>query len=179
MGNKAEAKRAHDRGRRPLRPWLSGQLRGQGQSDERLLAEAAQGRLPRPHQGRRRRRRPGHAQGQAESELAAALRSARSEAASAFGSGELILERALVGAPPRRDPGVRRRHGHVIHLGERDCSVQRRHQKVIEEAPSPAVDPSCGPAWAPPPCAARAIDYEGAGTVEFLLDPAATSTSSR
>jgi geranyl-CoA carboxylase alpha subunit len=67
------------------------------------------------------------------------------------------------------------RHGNAIHLGERDCSVQRRHQKVIEEAPSPAVDPTCARAWAP--CAVAAVQgdrlREGAGTLEFLLEAAA------
>ena len=63
------------------------------------------------------------------------------------------------------------RHGHVIHLGERDCSVQRRYQKVVEEAPSPAVDAALRERMGAAAVAvARAIGYVGAGTVEFLLD---------
>ncbi|ODU56907.1 MAG: 3-methylcrotonyl-CoA carboxylase [Comamonadaceae bacterium SCN 68-20] len=103
--------------------------------------------------------------------LPAALQAARSEAANAFGSDELILERAVVEPRHVEIQVFADRHGHVIHLGERDCSVQRRHQKVFEEAPSPAVDAALrermGTAAV---AAARAVQYVGAGTVEFLLD---------
>ena len=72
-------------------------------------------------------------------------------------------------------------HGHAIHLGERDCSVQRRHQKVLEEAPSPAVDAELRARMgAAAVAAAEAIGYSNAGTVEFLLGrPTARSTSWR
>ena len=72
-------------------------------------------------------------------------------------------------------------HGNVVHLGERDCSLQRRHQKLVEEAPSPAVTPALRRRMGEVAVAvARAVDYRGAGTVEFLLDAAAaTSASSR
>ncbi len=102
--------------------------------------------------------------------LLPAIHSARSEAENAFGSGELILERAVIGARHVEIQVFADRHGHVIHLGERDCSVQRRHQKVVEESPSPAVDAALRARMgAVAVAAARAIDYVGAGTIEFLL----------
>jgi geranyl-CoA carboxylase alpha subunit len=106
----------------------------------------------------------------AAAELPAALQSARSEAESAFGNGELLIERALL-APRHVEVQVfADTQGHCIHLGERDCSVQRRHQKLIEESPSPAVDAALRERLGV--CAtrlARHAGYVGAGTVEFLL----------
>jgi len=100
-----------------------------------------------------------------------ALRSARSEAQGAFGDPTVILERAI--AEPRHIEiqVFGDRYGNAIHLGERDCSVQRRHQKLIEEAPSPAVTPELRARMgAVAVQALKAIGYEGAGTLEFLLD---------
>src|SRR5260370_18233621 len=107
--------------------------------------------------------------------LAEALRAARSEAQKAFGSDELILEQAIVEPRHVEIQIFADRHGHVIHLGERDCSIQRRHQKVIEEAPSPALTPALRQAMgAAAATAAKAVDYVGAGTSEFLLAPDAS-----
>ena len=104
-------------------------------------------------------------------ELGPALRSAGSEAAKAFGDGRLILERAVIEPRHVEIQVLADSHGHVIHLGERDCSVQRRHQKVIEESPSPAVDAALRARMGATAVAvAREIGYVGAGTVEFLLD---------
>ena len=106
------------------------------------------------------------------SQLRAALRAARSEAANAFGSGELILEKAVIGARHVEVQVFADAHGNVVHLGERDCSVQRRHQKVVEESPSPAVGLVLRERMGEVAVAvARAIGYRGAGTVEFLLAP--------
>ncbi|HXE61135.1 MAG TPA: acetyl-CoA carboxylase biotin carboxylase subunit [Gemmatimonadaceae bacterium] len=100
-----------------------------------------------------------------------AFQLARSEALSAFGSGDVYVEKYL--ARPRHIEFqiMGDKHGHVIHLGERDCSVQRRHQKLIEEAPSPAVGPALRERMGSDAVrGAKAIDYVGAGTIEMLLD---------
>jgi geranyl-CoA carboxylase alpha subunit len=99
------------------------------------------------------------------------LRSARSEAQGAFGDASVILERAITNPRHIEIQVFGDRHGNAIHLGERDCSVQRRHQKLIEEAPSPAVSPELRARMgAIAVKAIQSIGYEGAGTLEFLLD---------
>lgn len=105
--------------------------------------------------------------------LADELARARSEAESAFGDGELILEKAIVRPRHIEIQVFADQQGHAIHLGERDCSVQRRHQKVVEEAPSPFVDESMRQAMGDAAVkAAQACGYVGAGTVEFIVDEA-------
>lgn len=108
---------------------------------------------------------------QQSSKLVEALQTARSEAENAFGSGELILEKAVI-APRHVEIQVfGDTHGNYVYLFERDCSIQRRHQKVVEEAPCPVMTPELrqqmGEAAV---AAAKACAYVGAGTVEFLLD---------
>ena len=104
--------------------------------------------------------------------LAEAQASAEREAAAAFGDGTVFLER-YVERPRHVEVQIfGDRHGNVVHLFERECSIQRRFQKVIEEAPSPAVDPELRAALCDAAVAAgKALDYVGAGTVEFVLDP--------
>ena len=107
------------------------------------------------------------------SQLPAALASARSEALAGFGCGDLLIERALLQPRHVEVQVFADSYGACIHLGERDCSVQRRHQKIIEESPSPAVDAALRERMGA--CAvalAQAAGYVGAGTVEFLLDGA-------
>ena len=107
----------------------------------------------------------------AEGDLDAALASAAAEAGAAFGDARLLLERAVERARHVEIQVFADAHGHVIHLGERDCSLQRRHQKLVEEAPSPAVSPALRRRMGEVAVGvAREVGYRGAGTVEFLLD---------
>ena len=102
--------------------------------------------------------------------LPAALVTARREAAGAFGDDTLFLERWITAPRHLEVQILADAHGHVIHLGERECSLQRRHQKVIEEAPSPSLTPAQREHLGTIAIeAARAVDYVGAGTVEFIL----------
>jgi acetyl/propionyl-CoA carboxylase alpha subunit len=106
----------------------------------------------------------------AAAEFAAARQAATREATSAFGDGRIFLERYFDRARHVEVQVLADQHGATVHLGERECSIQRRHQKIIEEAPSPAVGPDLrerltGAAVA----AARSVQYANAGTVEFLV----------
>ena len=105
--------------------------------------------------------------------IAAAVRQAQAEAQAAFGNGAVYVEKYIEAPRHIEIQVLADAHGNTVHLGERDCSIQRRHQKLVEEAPSPAVTPELREAMGTAALeAARAAGYEGAGTVEFLLDPA-------
>ena len=104
-------------------------------------------------------------------EVAEALAAARREAGQAFGSEELMLERVLANPRHVEIQVLGDGHGNLIYLGERECSIQRRHQKIIEEAPAPALTPALRQQMGEAAVAlARAVNYHNAGTVEFLLD---------
>jgi geranyl-CoA carboxylase alpha subunit len=146
---------------------------GEDQTDEVLLREAARIGFPimvkaAAGGGGRGMRRVTTA-----ADLSEAIARARSEAESAFGVDRLILERAIEGGRHVEVQVFADNHGHVIHLGERDCSLQRRFQKLIEEAPSPAVDAALRQRMGELAVrVAKAADYLGAGTVELLLTAA-------
>ncbi|MFL6334121.1 MAG: acetyl-CoA carboxylase biotin carboxylase subunit [Pyrinomonadaceae bacterium] len=105
-----------------------------------------------------------------ESEMPSAFDTARSEAASAFGDPSVYIEKAVERPRHVEIQVFADAHGHTVHLGERECSIQRRHQKVIEECPSPINDPNLREAMGEAAVRiARAASYVGAGTVEFLV----------
>ncbi len=167
LGNKASAKQLAQRLGVACLPGYQ----GEDQTDARFAAEARRIGYPvmvkaSAGGGGRGMRLVGSAE-----HLSAALQGARSEASSSFGSAELLIERALLDPRHVEVQVFADAHGHCIHLGERDCSVQRRHQKIIEESPSPAVDSALREAMGQ--CAVKlalAAGYVGAGTVEFLLE---------
>ncbi|WP_374010156.1 biotin carboxylase N-terminal domain-containing protein [Leifsonia sp. LS-T14] len=166
MGDKITAKHAVAEYDVPTIPGIA----EPGLTDEQLIAAAAEIGYPvlvKPSAG-------GGGKGmqavQSADELPEALRAARRVAAAAFGDETLFLER-LVASPRHIEVQVLAdRHGGIVHLGERECSLQRRHQKVIEEAPSPLLDPATRERIGAAACrVAASVGYTGAGTVEFLV----------
>ena len=167
MGDKAKAKRRMIEAGVPCVPGYQ----GEDQSNETLIKAAAEIGFPIMVKAAAGGGGRGMRLVEREADLAAAIGAARSEAENAFGSGELILERAIIQPRHVEIQVFADARGHAIHLGERDCSVQRRHQKVLEEAPCPVMTPELRETMgAAAVKAARDIDYVGAGTVEFLLD---------
>jgi geranyl-CoA carboxylase alpha subunit len=167
MGNKAQAKRSMLQAGVPCIPGYQ----DEDQSDATLIAAADSIGFPIMVKAAAGGGGRGMRLVRETEELAQALASARSEAESAFGSAELILEKAVLRPRHVEIQVFGDTRGSVIHLGERDCSVQRRHQKVVEEAPCPVMTEQLRTAMGEAAVnAARSIDYVGAGTVEFLLD---------
>ena len=166
LGNKAAAKRLVEDAGVAVVPGYH----GPDQSDAALRAAARELGLPLMIKAAAGGGGRGMRLVRSEVEFDAALESARSEALAAFGNGDLLLERALLAVRHVEVQIFGDRFGGVVHLGERECSIQRRHQKLIEEAPSPAVGAALrerltGAAVR----VARSAGYEGAGTVEFLV----------
>jgi geranyl-CoA carboxylase alpha subunit len=167
MGDKAGAKRRMLEAKVPCAP---GYL-GEDQSDERLMAEAERMGYPllvkAVSGGGGRGMRLVHQH----SELAQSIVSARREAQSAFGDGTLMLERLILNGRHIEIQVFADAHGNAVYVGERDCTAQRRRQKVIEEAPSPVVSPEMRASMGRDAVAAAlAVGYRGAGTIEFIVD---------
>jgi geranyl-CoA carboxylase alpha subunit len=167
MGNKRAAKDLVAAVGVPIIPGYG----GEDQSDERLRQEAERIGYPMMVKAAAGGGGKGMRIVARAEQLESALASARREAAQAFGSDELILERAILQPRHVEIQVVGDTHGNIIHLGERECSIQRRHQKVIEETPSPALTPELRQRMGETAVsAAKAVNYTNAGTVEFLLD---------
>jgi geranyl-CoA carboxylase alpha subunit len=169
MGDKALAKRRMQEAGVPCAPGYLGEEQG----DERLLDEASQLGLPLLVKAVAGGGGRGMRLVRDRAEMPAALAGARREAQSAFGDGTLMLERLIEGGRHIEIQVFADAHGNAVHLGERDCTAQRRRQKVIEEAPSPVVSPLMREAMGRDAVAAAlAVGYRGAGTVEFIVDAA-------
>lgn len=169
MGSKAAAKAQAAAAGVPILPGY----RGSDQADATLKAEAAKLGVPLLIKavagggGRGIRRVDDLAA------FPAALQAARREAQATFGNAEMLLERLLTGARHVEVQVLADHHGHVLHLGDRDCSVQMNHQKLIEEAPAPDIPTPIRAAMAEAAVRLAAqIGYRNAGTVEYLYDPA-------
>jgi acetyl-CoA carboxylase, biotin carboxylase subunit len=167
MGDKAEAKRTMREAGVPVIPGSEGLLENLDEA-RRLAREIGYPVILKATAGGGGR---GMRVAQDESELEAAFETARAEALAGFGNPGLYLEKYLVRPRHVELQVLGDKHGHAVHLGERDCSIQRRHQKLVEESPSPAVDEALrarmGSAASE---AARAVGYDSAGTIEFLLE---------
>ena len=167
MGSKTRARQAMERANVPLVPGTSRGLESFEQAQQvaarigyPIMLKAAAG-------GGGKGMRLVHAPEQ----LKSALEGARSEAERSFGDGEVYIERAIVNPRHIEMQILADEHGNTVYLGERECSIQRRHQKVVEEAPSPIVDPDMRRRMGEVAVrVAQAAGYTNAGTVEFLVD---------
>ncbi|MEC7815982.1 MAG: acetyl/propionyl/methylcrotonyl-CoA carboxylase subunit alpha [Pseudomonadota bacterium] len=171
MGSKRRSKIAMQQAGVPVVPGYEGPGDGNKATDDQLIAAAKNIGYPLMLKASAGGGGRGMRLVESEHELAEHIQRARSEARQAFGDDELILEKAVIEPRHIEIQVFADKHGNAVYLGERDCSVQRRHQKVVEEAPSPFVTPELRQAMGEAAVkAALACQYEGAGTVEFLVD---------
>jgi 3-methylcrotonyl-CoA carboxylase alpha subunit len=168
LGDKARAKALAERNGVPLLPGYH----GEDQSLDTLAVEAQRIGFPVLIKASAGGGGRGMRVVESAAEFAEALEAARREALASFGDDRVLLER-YVSKPRHVELQIfGDQHGHLLHLGERECSIQRRHQKLIEESPSPAVDPDLRDRMGEAALRlARAAGYTNAGTVEFLLEP--------
>ena len=167
MGLKDAAKKLMREAGVPVTPGYE----GEDQSVERLSAEADKIGYPVLIKAVAGGGGKGMRKVDAPADFAAALESCRREAKASFSNDEVLLEKWITSPRHIEVQVFGDSHGNVVHLFERDCSLQRRHQKVIEEAPAPGMDPDTREAiCAAAVRAAKAVDYEGAGTIEFIAD---------
>lgn len=175
MGSKSAAKEIMGKANVPLVPGYH----GDDQSDDNLVHQAKLIGFPLLIKAAYGGGGKGMRIVENEGEILAAVKSARREATSSFGNDKLLMERYLRQPRHVEVQVFADSHGNVIYLSDRDCSIQRRHQKVVEEAPAPGLsDELRAQMGQAAVAAAKAIDYVGAGTVEFLLDTLATEESS-
>jgi acetyl-CoA carboxylase biotin carboxylase subunit len=168
LGDKARAKKAMKKAGVPMLPGSDGPVTGEEQALKvakdvgyPVIIKAVAGGGGR---GMRVVRNPG--------ELPNALRTAQREAEAAFGNGDVYVEKYLENPRHIEFQIIGDHHGNVVHLGERECSIQRRHQKLIEESPSPALSDKIRKKMGSVVVdAAKAVQYTNAGTFEFLMDP--------
>src|SRR5437870_1551496 len=168
MGDKTEARRRMQAAGVPIVPGTAGPVADQG----RAKSEAARLGLPVPPKAIAGGGGKGMRLTRGEGELESAFETAQSEALKAFGAGELYVEKYLERPRHIEVQVLADTYGRVVALGERECSIQRRHQKLIEEAPSVAVTPALRRRLSEgATAAAGSVGYLGAGTIEFLLAP--------
>jgi acetyl-CoA carboxylase biotin carboxylase subunit len=168
MGSKTRARQAMERAGVPFVPGTSRGLESYEQAEE-VAARIGYPIMLKASAG-------GGGKGmrlvQAPPELRSALEAARSEAERSFGDSEVYIEKAIVNPRHIEMQILADEHGNTVYMGERECSLQRRHQKVVEEAPSPIVDPDMRLRMGEVAVrVAQAARYTNAGTVEFLVDP--------
>ena len=167
MGDKAQAKETAARAGVPVIPGSKGTIRSEQEAFKIASKMGYPVRLKATAGGGGRGIRVVHSQ----EELAGTLKVAQAEAEAAFGNGELYIEKEIEEPRHIEIQIIGDEHGNYVHLGERECSIQRRHQKLVEESPSVAVTPSIRKRMGEAAIKlAKAVGYVSAGTVEFLLD---------